>query len=482
MIINKLDEIKSKDVFVLPLNVQIEDNDLKIIHGNIYTIKISGFSNNKLRLIDEITLKNSEFFRGFLFTDLNNDGKKELLCGVKPFNLRQYKFKNNKFELQYTYNLLESIPEISNETEFEIRSILLNNQKDVILGSNIGIFIFSLDNNLKLTYQKMLFYKTNIWNIKNIKCKDAKINFFVISNESSIIIVDNEFELIGGVTINETIYQSELVCISDEIFLLFSCTKMGKLYVHSLNIIENEIKATEKIYFEKLVERSDRYSNDAINAFFIEEMNSNRNLKIIIGGNDYKLKFYEWNISKNTLEKKYVYNKPIEEIYFISFLVTKMTNYLLYVSYYEEISINTIKFYEYDFFLSFAKENREIVEKIADQLTVSKKLKVFYDKFFQSELIGENGYSQFEERIKNSLFFLPFISSDYIKKKWTQLELKLACKELEVRKKRFILPITLDNTISEDLPKEIIYIDFNQYGCDGIVDLLCKTIEEENRI
>ena len=52
--------------------------------------------------------------------------------------------------------------------------------------------------------------------------------------------------------------------------------------------------------------------------------------------------------------------------------------------------------YEYDVALSFAGEDREYIEKVADKLDQDG-IKVFYDKFEEIDLWGKNLYDHLDD-------------------------------------------------------------------------------------
>jgi len=84
------------------------------------------------------------------------------------------------------------------------------------------------------------------------------------------------------------------------------------------------------------------------------------------------------------------------------------------------------KEYEFDVALSFAGEQREYVEKVATILK-RKGIKVFYDRFYQSQLWGKNLVEYFKKvYYSKSRFCIMFISNDYLSKMWPAHERKSA--------------------------------------------------------
>lgn len=133
---------------------------------------------------------------------------------------------------------------------------------------------------------------------------------------------------------------------------------------------------------------------------------------------------------------------------------------------------NPIKFFEHEFALSFAGEDRHIVEKIAQAL-IEKGSEPFYDEFYKSELVGKNLSDLFKKKYgSNTQFVIPFLSENYPNKEWTNFEFSIARVEAKSRKTEFILPVRLDKTIVFGALDDVAYIDFEKEGVSGTVDIL----------
>lgn len=117
----------------------------------------------------------------------------------------------------------------------------------------------------------------------------------------------------------------------------------------------------------------------------------------------------------------------------------------------------------YDFAFSFAGEDREIVEPIRTYL-VEHNYTVFYDKDYQHNLVGKDLYSYLREVYREKCkFVVCFISLNYTKKEWTNLELT-AIKERFISTffaADFLIPILIGKPWRiEDIPS---YIGFYSY-------------------
>lgn len=131
----------------------------------------------------------------------------------------------------------------------------------------------------------------------------------------------------------------------------------------------------------------------------------------------------------------------------------------------------------FDVVLSFAGEDREYVEKIAYMLK-GRGIKVFYDKFVTSTLWGNDLYQYLHDIYKNKAkYCITFISSNYIKKKWTMLELRSAqARDFEC-KNEYILPIYLEEEIVPGLDITIGCIKANEYSPEQIVGFVEEKLE-----
>jgi hypothetical protein len=78
--------------------------------------------------------------------------------------------------------------------------------------------------------------------------------------------------------------------------------------------------------------------------------------------------------------------------------------------------------FEFDVALSFAGEDRSLVENVAKVL-LDADVKLFYDEYFATELWGEDLYVYFDEVFRTrSKFVAIFVSRAYATKPWTNHE------------------------------------------------------------
>jgi hypothetical protein len=128
--------------------------------------------------------------------------------------------------------------------------------------------------------------------------------------------------------------------------------------------------------------------------------------------------------------------------------------------------------FEYDVALSFAGENRAIVEKFATLLK-SKNIKVFYDEYEAADLWGKDLIDHFVNIYsRKARYCVMFISRYYPLKKWTKVE-RMAAQERAFRDAdEYILPIRLDDTQVPGITETTGYRDLRQHSMESIVNLL----------
>ncbi len=128
--------------------------------------------------------------------------------------------------------------------------------------------------------------------------------------------------------------------------------------------------------------------------------------------------------------------------------------------------------FEYDVALSFAGEDRMIVEKFA-KLLKARDIKVFYDEYEAADLWGKDLVDHLAEIYsKKARYCAMFISHNYPLKKWTKLERKYAQERAFRDANEYILPIRLDDTEVPGITETTGYRDIRQHSMESIVSLL----------
>lgn len=133
--------------------------------------------------------------------------------------------------------------------------------------------------------------------------------------------------------------------------------------------------------------------------------------------------------------------------------------------------------YKYDVALSFAGEDRKVVEEIATELKKND-ISVFYDNFQKADLWGKKLSQYFKETYgENTRFVIVFISEHYSLKDWTDFELTIAREEAKNRKSEFILPIRIDNTNIVGLHNDVGHLDLNKEDVGSIVETIIEKLK-----
>ena len=134
---------------------------------------------------------------------------------------------------------------------------------------------------------------------------------------------------------------------------------------------------------------------------------------------------------------------------------------------------------QFDVALSYAGEQRNYVEKVANILE-RKGLSIFYDKFFQSHLWGKNLSIYLHDVFsKKSSFCIMFISKDYVEKAWPTHERKAALEKQVAVEKEYILPVRFDDTIVPGFSEDISYIDANKTLPEELANLFLEKLNDE---
>jgi len=132
--------------------------------------------------------------------------------------------------------------------------------------------------------------------------------------------------------------------------------------------------------------------------------------------------------------------------------------------------------HEFDFAISFARPDREVAALLAQELA-ERGYVVFYDRAFQSRLIGRRLHRDFKWVFgKGTRFFIPLVSAAYAERPWPQLEWSIAREEAERRPEEFILPLRRDDTILLGLPDDVAYLDLREYTVKEVAQILADKL------
>jgi hypothetical protein len=144
-----------------------------------------------------------------------------------------------------------------------------------------------------------------------------------------------------------------------------------------------------------------------------------------------------------------------------------------------EQSGNDNRTYDYDIALSFAGENRDVVEEIAEILKRNG-VAVFYDKYEEANLWGKNLYEHLAEVYsERAQYCIIFISEDYNKKIWTTHERKNAQERALKENREYILPVRIDDTEIPGLLTTIGYLDLRTSSPEQIADAAIEKLHPQ---
>ena len=132
--------------------------------------------------------------------------------------------------------------------------------------------------------------------------------------------------------------------------------------------------------------------------------------------------------------------------------------------------------FEYDVCLSFAGEQREYVEQVADKLK-SRGVRVFFDDYAKAALWGKDLYSHLDEIYQHLCrYCILFASKEYADKVWTSHERQSAQARALKEKQEYILPARFDDTPIPGLPDTIHYIDLKRTSPADLADIALKKL------
>jgi hypothetical protein len=134
--------------------------------------------------------------------------------------------------------------------------------------------------------------------------------------------------------------------------------------------------------------------------------------------------------------------------------------------------------FPWDVAVSFAGEDRKIVEDLRDRLN-SQGYTVFYDFDVQYKLWGQNLRRKLGEVYANEAqFMVVFLSRYYPEKDWSNFELEIGKEARGKRTDVYLLPILLDDTPIVGIPKDIGYFDLRKHSMESCITALIQKIEE----
>lgn len=124
--------------------------------------------------------------------------------------------------------------------------------------------------------------------------------------------------------------------------------------------------------------------------------------------------------------------------------------------------------YPYDIALSFAGENRAVVDELAS-LLAKEGVRVFYDNYEKAQLWGKDLYQHLQEVYRDQArYCIVFASEAYRRKLWTRHELQQAQARAFREHQEYILPVRLDDTEIPGLNATVGYIDLRHHTVEEL--------------
>jgi len=131
---------------------------------------------------------------------------------------------------------------------------------------------------------------------------------------------------------------------------------------------------------------------------------------------------------------------------------------------------------EYEVVLSFAGEDREYVERVAEILKLNQ-VSLFYDNYEEASLWGKDLVEHLHKVYGGSArFCVMFISKYYADKVWPTHERRSAFEKAIESKEEYILPARFDDTSIPGLRKTIGYVDLKNKSPEDLAALILEKL------
>ncbi len=132
--------------------------------------------------------------------------------------------------------------------------------------------------------------------------------------------------------------------------------------------------------------------------------------------------------------------------------------------------------YEYDVALSFAGDDRNYVQQVADALRAAG-VSVFYDKYEAAKLWGKDLYEHLDEVYrKKARFCVMFLSEAYARKAWPGHERESAQARAFEEHEEYILPARFDDTEIPGIRPTLGYVDLRELMPEQLAELVLEKL------
>jgi hypothetical protein len=132
--------------------------------------------------------------------------------------------------------------------------------------------------------------------------------------------------------------------------------------------------------------------------------------------------------------------------------------------------------FEFDVLLSFAGPEREYARDIFD-LAKANGVNVFLDEIYLHESWGQNLFEYLDRTYRErGMYVLILISTAYAEGAYPRVELRAALDRM-IESPEYVLPVKVDGTWLEGIPKATAYLDLRTHGVLGICELLVRKVK-----
>jgi hypothetical protein len=132
--------------------------------------------------------------------------------------------------------------------------------------------------------------------------------------------------------------------------------------------------------------------------------------------------------------------------------------------------------YEFDIALSFAGPEREYARAIYEILTASD-VRVFLDEVLEAEIWGKNLPEYLTDVYSRSAqYCLMLISKDYVARAYTRVERRAAFDRMLESVGEYVLPVRVDDSWIDGLPKATAYLDLRTSGVLGVTEAALRKV------
>lgn len=133
--------------------------------------------------------------------------------------------------------------------------------------------------------------------------------------------------------------------------------------------------------------------------------------------------------------------------------------------------------FKYDVCLSFAGEQRNYVEAVAEKLR-DRDVRVFYDAFEVVDLWGKDLYTHLDDIYqRRAQYCVVFISADYARKAWTAHERKSMQARDIGETREYILPVRFDDSELPGFRSTIGYVDLRDKTPTELAELIVQKVQ-----